>query len=184
MDLSGAESVTVFSTYDPRARRSTGSTNLYGELFYNVYKQNKLLILAGTSTLSAFDYNCIPSASVASIVSYGWQLTRTRLIRSETYALLRKNPQSADNGMSREFRLIGAGASDLLMRPPEPCFDGFLGSRSVYLFSHNKVHSAAYGSTSFTSTELPLQVDSLLGILDGDVAVVVSGAEVYMIKLP
>ncbi|MDR2505547.1 MAG: hypothetical protein LBD16_05505 [Oscillospiraceae bacterium] len=183
MDLEGAETKTVFSTYDPRSGRSTGSADIFDQLIYNVYKQNKLLMLAGTSSLTAYDYNCTQSTAIASVTAYGWQLARTRAVRNETYALLRKNPQSADNRMTREFRLV-ASASDLQLRPPEPCFDGLLGSRGVYLFSAGKVYSAPYGSAAFTATDLPVQIDSLLCILEGDVAIAASGAEVYILKLP
>ena len=183
MDINGAEPLTVFSTYDPRGRRSTGNVSIADQLVYNVYWHNRWLMLAGTNTLTAYDYNCTAVADRAPTIVYGWQQIQSRAVRNDTLALFRRTEHGADAGMTRALRLIGA-STDTLLRLPVPAVDALLGSRGVYAFTRDKVYVCAYGSTVFTPHELHMPLDYVIATLDDDVAVFASGAEVYMIKLP
>jgi len=183
IDVNGSEPLNVFSTYDPRSRRSTGTVNLSDQLIYDVFWHNRWLMLAGTNSFTAFNYNCIPASDRSSVIVYGWQLVQSRAVRNDMPALFRRNAQAAEAGMTRAFRLVGS-SSDVLLRLPEPCLEGLLGSKGVYAFTNDGVYVCAYGSTSFARHDLPVPLDSVIAMLDNDVAVIASGGEVYMIKLP
>lgn len=183
IDLMNASPTTLLNTYEPRSRASTGNETLMDQLVYHVYTQNKWLMLVNNVSITAYDYNCRPVAGQTPVTIYGWQLARTRAIQNDTLALM-TNPPAPDGSRSmRALRLISRGG-DQMLRLPEPVFDALLGSRSVYAFMSTKVYVAPYGQTSFTPRELPIQIDQVLDMLEGNVAVLASGADVYLYKLP
>jgi len=183
LDLHGSSPATKLNTYDPRSRSSTGAATLPNELVYRVYIQNRWLMLVSSVSIHAYNYNCTPVAGQSPATIYGWQLTRTMAAQSDTYALLTR-PAEADGSRSmRTVRLISRN-SDQLLRLPSECFDALLGSRGVYGFSSDMVYTARYGQTRFSSYQLEIQVDRVLDMLEGDIAVLASKDEVYLYKLP
>lgn len=70
------------------------------------------------------------------------------------------------------------------MRLLSPCFASGLNSRGVYAFGSNVIYHAAYGQKTFQATYLSYTLTDYICMLEGGRAVLVSGNDVFILKLP
>lgn len=182
LDVGGSTPMSRLSTYEP-GKLDTGAVELADDLVYMVYPHNNNLMVVDTSTIRTFNYKCVEQTDPAAVLVYGWQVRQVKTMGRNTYALLERMPSAATNDIFSEIRVVTNYASTGY-RLPSPCFASGISDKGVYGFGTNVVFHAPYGTNVFKATYLNFQMTELLCMLDGGRAVVASGNEVFIIKLP
>jgi hypothetical protein len=183
LDVAGNAPVTQLSTYEP-GRMSTGVAELDNEMVYRVYQRDDLLMAADTSKIRAYNYRCVEQTDMAPVLIYGWTIRDVRTVARNTQVLLEEMPKGGSNsGLFSDLRLV-TNDNVTMLRLLSPCFGSGLSDAGVYGFADNAVYFAPYGSHAFTPYYLTFGVDKLHCILDGGVAVVSYGNQVFTLDLP
>lgn len=183
LDIAGNTPITNLSTYEP-GRMSTGAVELQDELVYRVYPHGNDLMVADTTTIRTYNYKCVEQTDLASMLIYGWQVKQVRTVNNRTtYTLLEHMPDSGDQPEFSEVRLA-TNYQVQSLRLLTPCFASGLSEKGVYGFSRNVIYYAPYGTNTFKATSLGFDVTGFLCMLDGGRAVLASGNDVFIMKLP
>lgn len=182
IDLKSNVPITTVSTHDP-GRMLMGRQELNNQLVYNLYTQDTLLMLVDTSQIRAFDYRCVQQENISPVLVYGWQMVDVRTVGKATYSLFQHMPQSNDSLYFSELKLV-SNQNAQPIRLLSPCFASGLNDKGVYGFSTSTIYFAPYGSSTFKSTILNYQLTKFICMLDGGRAVLASGNEVFIQKLP
>ena len=182
LDLNGNAPMTSISTHEP-GRLLMGRQELNNQLVYSVYPQDNLLMLVDTSQIRAYDYKCMLQVTVPPVLVYGWQLSDVRAVGKNTYSLFQYMPQSNDSLYFSELKVVSNQNAQSL-RLLSPCFASALGDKGVYCFSNSTIFFAPFGSVTFSSTVLSYQISNFICMLDGGRAVLASGNDVFILKLP
>lgn len=181
LDINGTTPISNLSTYEP-GQKLTGAVELQDDLVYSVYPHNNNLMVVDTSRVRTFNYKCVEQTEFASVLVYGWQLKQTKAIGRNTYALFEQMPQSGNQASFSELRVLVNDKMQSL-RLMSPCFASGLSEKGVYGFSQDTLHYAAYGSPTVKSTPLTFPITDFVCMLNGGRAVVVSGTDVFIMKL-
>lgn len=182
LDLNSNAPITNISTHEP-GRLLLGKQELNNQLIYNIYMQDNMLMLVDTTQIRAFSYKCVAQANISPVLVYGWQMVDLRTVGRNTYSLFQHMPQASDTLSFSELRLVNNQTVSSL-RLLSPCFASGLNDKGVYGFSETAIFFAPYGSGAFKTTSLPYAVSDFVCMLDGGYAVLVSGNEVFLQKLP
>ena len=183
LDIEGTAPISNLTTYEP-GKRITGAVDLNNKLVYNIYVHNNLLMLADTSNIRAYDYQCVEQTDLGNVLIYGWRVESSRQVgRSTTYALLEPMASAPSGATFSELRLVN-NYTPISMRLLSPCFASGLNSRGVYAFGSNVIYHAAYGQKTFQASYLSYTLTDYICMLEGGRAVLVSGNDVFILKLP
>lgn len=182
LDLNSNVPITNISTHEP-GRLLLGKQELNNQLIYNLYLQDTTLMLVDTTQIRAYSYKCVSQANISPILVYGWQMVDLRTVGRNTYSLFQHMPQSSDTFYFSELRLVN-NQTVTSLRLLSPCFASGLNDKGVYGFSDTAIYYAPYGSGTFKTTSLPYVINDFICMLDGGYAVLVSGNEVFLQKLP
>lgn len=182
LDIQGNAPISNLSTYEP-GRMSTGAVELSDELVYQIYEHNNLLMLVDTDTITAYDYKCVEQTNIAPILVYGWQMAGLRTAGNKTYALLAPQQDVGAGALFSELRLVTNYATQAL-RLHSPCFASGLNERGVYGFGNNVVYFIPYGESAVRATYLTYTLTDFICMLGGGRAVMASGNDVFIMKLP
>lgn len=182
LDINSNAPISHLSTHEP-GKMSTGAVELQDDLVYSIYTYNNNLMVVDTSKVRTFSYKCVEQTDSASILVYGWQVKQVRTIGRNTYALFEQMPQVGNTPSFSELRLI---TNDKMgsIRLLSPCFASGLSDKGVYGFGTDVIYYAPYGTASVRTTRLTYPVTDFVCMLDGGRAVMVSGTEVFIMKLP
>lgn len=180
LDTTGTVISTELQTFQP-GRLSTGSSSLGEHIAYMVYYSGGLLNVVDTRQITHYDYRAIKQG--ADTLIYGYTMQEVRQAGGVTYQLLIP-VQEIDEGVSINNVRLMAGGIDRVLHLPDACLAASLGTRCVYGFSSNAVYVCEFGHTTFESHSLPISVTAVLGMIEGDRAVVASGSEIYVVELP
>lgn len=182
LDLNSNAPITSISTHEP-GRLLMGRQDLNNQLIYNVYPNGNQLMLVDTTQIRAFNYRCVLQPDVKPVLVYGWQMVDLRTVGKNTYSLFQHMPQSSDTLSFSELRLVNNQTASSL-RLLSPCFASGLNDKGVYGFSENAIYFAPYGSNTFKTTSLPYVLTDFICMLDGGYAVLATGSDVFIQKLP
>lgn len=183
LDIDSSSPISVLSAYEP-GRMLTGGIEL-SSMVYHIYMHNNLMMVTDASTIRAFNYKCVEQTDPSAMMVYGWQINDVRAVGRNTHVLLEPAPGSGTGeGITySELRLI-TNTTTHSLRLLTPCFASGLGDKGVYGFGSSVIYYAPYGSKTFTATHLTYTISDFICMLDGGRAVVASGDEVYVLKLP
>lgn len=182
LDVNGNAPMVNLSTYEP-GKMSTGAVELPDELAYYVYIHNNNLMVVDTSKIRTYNYKCVEQTDIASVLVYGWQIQQVQAVGRNTYALLQQMPSAGDVSTFSELRLV-TNYSVKSLRLLTPCFASGLSEKGVYGIGANVIYYAPYGTTTFKATNLTYTISNFVCMLNGGQAVIVSGNDVFITKLP
>lgn len=180
LDTTGTVISTELQTFQP-GRLSTGSSSLGEHVAYMVYFSDGQLNVVDTRQITHYDYRVIKQGTDTLI--YGYTMQEQRQIGGVNYQLLIPSQEIGSGVAINNVRLMTASVNRVL-HLPDTCLAASLGSRCVYGFSQNAVYACEYGQTTFEAYALPVTVTAVLGMIEGDRAVVASGSEIYVVELP
>lgn len=180
LDTTGTVISTRLETYQP-GRYSTGSRSLGEHIAYLVYFADGLLNVVDTRQITHYDYRVIKQGSDTLI--YGYTMQEHKQIGTTMVQLLIP-VQEINSGISINNIRLMTGNVDRVLHLPDTCIAAVLGSRCVYAFSPNAVYVCRYGETTFRAHAMSVSVTGVLGMLEGDRAVIASGSEIYVVELP
>lgn len=182
LDHNSTTPIMNITTWEP-GRMSTGGIELPDRLIYKLYMHNNLLMVVDTTKITPYNYRMVEQTDLQSITIYGWQVTQVVQNDRNTYALLEQIPTTGSSDTFSEIRVVTNYRAQS-MRFLSPCFASGLTEKNIYGFGENSIYYAPYGATSFKSMTLNYTLTDLVCMLSGNRAVVLSGNEVYIIKLP
>lgn len=182
LDLNSNVPITNISTHEP-GRLLMGRQELNNQFVYNIYTQDNLLMLVDTAQIRAYNYKCVRQDNVSPVLVYGWQMVDVRTVGKSTYSLFQHMPQSSDSLYFSELKLVNSQNAQSL-RLLSPCFASGLNDKGIYCFSNSTIFYAPYGSNTFKSTVMPIEITDFICMLDGGRAVLASGRDVFIQKLP
>lgn len=183
LDTSGTVLSTILKTYQP-GKLSTGNTTLGEQIAYKVFYYDGYLRVVDTRKIASYDYKIKQDSSTPEdVLIYGWYMQDVKTVGKTTYQLFVPAPE-LDGSLAASDLRIKTGSSDTVVHLPVECISAYLGSNAVYGFSNTHVYMCYYGSNVFTTYTLPVQITGVTGMLSGNNAVVSSGADVSVIKLP
>lgn len=183
LDIDGNVPITNIATYEP-GRLSTGAAELDNTLVYRVYLHNNMLMLADTNWIRTYNYKCVEQADISPVLVYGWQIGEVRGVGKNTYALLEQVPSSGSASTFSELRMVTNFSTQASFRLLSPCFASGLGDKGVYAFGDDVIYHIPYGTNTVKPTRLSYTLTDFICTLDGGRAVLVSGTEVFVQKLP
>jgi len=185
LDVAGQVPISNLATYEP-GRMSTGAVELNDTIIYDIYEHDDYLMVCDMSKITVYNYKCVEQKDIASVLTYGWQVCDTRPVGRTTYSLLtplQSATASSETASFAEIRLV-SNYSTQSMRLLSDCFAAGLTNKGVYGFGDNVIYYAPFGSKQFETHYLTYQITDLICMLDSGRAVLASGNDVFILKLP
>ncbi len=172
----------VLMTFEPN-KTITGNSVLGEELVYRVAYHNNRLVVVDTRQIRSFNYQIKEDSSILPVLIYGWYLQDMRQVGRDLVQLF--TPAEAQDGALSisDMRLL-IGENNRVIHPPSPCVGAVLGSKAMYGFARNQIYMCRYGDTFFSAVTLPIQVTRVIGVTQGDCAIVAENNDVYLVQLP
>ena len=180
LDTTGTVISTELQTFQP-GKLSTGKSSLGEHVAYSIYHADGLLNIVDTRQIMHYNYRALEEKQ--STLIYGYTMEDVRTVGGTTYQLLIPAQETTEGIHINNVRLM-YGATDRVLHLPSECIDAKIGTRSVYGFSPNAVYVCRFGETSFNSYALPVNITAVLGMIEGNRAIVASGSEIYVVELP
>lgn len=182
LDTYGTVPSVTMQTFTPGSL-AVGTEELGEQLAYRVYYHNARLYVVDTWQIRKYDYRLKEDTTSEATLIYGWYLQDIKDVGRNLMELLVQTPNSDGNLRASDLRLI-SNTSDRVLHLPAECFGAALGTHSAYGFSTNYVYACRYGENSFSTYVLPYPMDTYLGMVDNNCAILASGADIYLIELP
>ncbi len=181
LDVAGQVPISKLSTYEP-GKMATGAAEMNDTIIVNVYENGDYLLVSDLNRIAAYNYKCVEQQDISDVLVYGWEICDVRRVGKTSYSLLR--PVGSGSGQEfTEIRLV-SGMNSQAMRMISGCFAAGLSDRGVYGFGSNVIFFAPFGSKSIKAEYLTYQITDFVCMLDGGRAVLVSGSDVFILKLP
>ncbi len=183
LDVYGSVPGTTLNTFKV-AQMNTGEVSLGENLIYRVlYSGTKLSVLS-TRQLRQYDYRGTLDEAATRLV-YGWQLIYDHVGSGEAQLLFGRADQTDDMNALTDLRYL-CGKEDKRFTLPNTCVGAAIFNNRVYAFSEKTLYRADLGSQRFSAVNLGVGdgVTGYIGCLEGGVALLASGMDVYAVTLP
>lgn len=188
LDSTGTLPSCTVDIYKP-SKKQTGSIFQMDQVFYRVIPRSGQICCVGTDYMSVHDYVGGEKENQR-VQLYGWTLAAYESGSDDPLMLFAPNAQSEGEIEIRDLRCI-RGTKEQMLHLPVKCSFLACEGDTIYGFSGSKLAVAVYGSHECNlysmpvgSDGRPLEVTKLFGITSDRVAVVRSGSELYLVKLP
>lgn len=182
VDVDGNAPITSLKTYEP-GRMTVGSIELDNELVYKVYSYNNDLMVVNTTKMQVYNYKCVEKLDIDPVLAYGWYVQDVRQVGKTIYTLLEEMPTGGDTTLFSELRLV-TNSQTSMMRLLTPCFGSGLSEKGVYGIGDSMIYFAPYGQTLFKTFPMGYPIDGFVCMLDGGRAVIRTGNDIRILKLP
>lgn len=182
VNTEGTVPLCSISTYRP-GKMLAGTVTDTEQILYKVMFQSTQIRVVGSSYLRTYNYHGAEQNQHRKLV-YGWYLMGVE--EDVDNPLMAFVPTSQTGGVANvtDVRLI-RGDQETTIRLPIACFKLFTKGDCLYAFSNQYVLVYRMGDTKPTAYKLPLSyVENVLGVCDGNSAIVTSGSSVYLVPLP
>lgn len=181
LDTEGTVPMSQLTTYRP-GRMQSGNITDSDQVIYRVMFQSPNVYTIGTTYARVYDYTGVEDASRRTLV-YGWYLMDAG--GSGENALMAFAPMAQVDGKINvsDVRIM-CGNEERTVRMPFPCFSLAVRNNRVYGFSQEYVMSIGLNDEKASVMQLPVVCDGMLGITEGNQAILVSGSSVYLVTLP
>lgn len=181
MNTEGTIPICQISTYRP-GKMLAGTVQDSEQILYRVMFQSSQIRAVGSTYLRSYDYTGKELTQYRKLV-YGWYLMGVE--DDVDNPLMAFVPSGSSGGVSdvSDVRLI-RGDVDETIRLPVPCFRLFTKGDQLYAFSNQYVLVYRLGDTKPAAYRLPMVIESVVGVADGNAAIVTSGNAVYLVPLP
>ena len=181
LDTEGTVPMSQLTTYRP-GRMQSGNITDSEQILYQVMFQSPNVYTIGTTYARVYDYTGVEDTTRRTLV-YGWYLMDTGGIGED--AMMAYAPMAQVDGEvhASDVRIL-CGNVDRTVRMPFPCFSLAVRNNRVYGFSQEYVMSIGLNDAKATVSQLPVACDSMLGITEGNQAILTSGNSVYLVTLP
>lgn len=181
LNTEGTVPICTITTYRP-GKILAGTVTDVDQILYKVMFQSTQIRAVGTTYLRTYNYQGTEIADKRKLV-YGWYLMGVE--KDVDNPLMAFVPSSQTGGVANvsDVRLI-RGDSDQTIRLPVPCFKLFTKNDTLYAFSNNYVLVCRLGESKPTAYRLPMYIENVVGVVDGNAAIVSSGDVTYLVPLP
>ena len=181
LDTSGTVPSCTVSTYRP-GRRIVGSISDGEQVIYRAMFQSSQILCAGDTYLKTYDYNGKENVDKRTKV-YGWTLADADDAADNPLMAYVPNGQYDGSTQMRDVRMIRGGTSQIV-RMPFGCTSLVCSGNRVYGFSNEGyIMVAELGRQQVNAYRISVAFEEVIGVADGNVAILKQGSTISLISL-
>lgn len=181
LDSAGSTPTCQISTFIP-GKRETGTIEDAEQVIYQVMFRSNYIAAVGTNYLRLYDYTANEKKNLRTTV-YGWYMDAVDKRSDDPLMLFVPNQQVEGTIAISDVRMI-RGSSEYIVHLPVVCKMLLADGSTMYGFSQEYLACCTFGEKKVTVYNLPILVDTVIGITTDHTAVVTSGGSIYLIRLP
>lgn len=181
LNTQGSIPTCTISTYRP-GKMITGSISDTDQIIYKVIFHSSTVEAFGLTYAKTYDYTCIEDQDARKLI-YGWFLKDFE--DTEGYTLQAYVPTDQTDGTNgiRDLKMV-YGTYSRTARFPFAAKMIECKAGRIYGFSDQYVMSIGPGESKFSTYELPVRMERVVGMTESKKAVVISGGTVYLVSVP
>lgn len=181
LDTNGTTPSCTISTYRP-GKRLVGSITDSEQTLYRATFQQSQITCVGDTFIRAYTYNGSEDAARRRLV-YGWTLVDADERSDDPLMVFTLNSEYDGSTDLQDVKLV-RGTQEHIIRMPYPCVSLLASGDKVYGFSRSGfVMIGSLNDQKVEAYQITLNFDTVYGMLDGDIAVLGNGADVYLLSL-
>ncbi|MBE5807363.1 MAG: hypothetical protein E7317_03365 [Clostridiales bacterium] len=181
LDTNGTTPSCTVNTYRP-GKRLVGSITDSEQTLYNATFQSSQISCVGDTFVRAYTYNGAEDAARRKLV-YGWTLVDVDENSDDPLMLFTLNGEFDGTTEIHDVKMM-RGLDEQIIRMPFGCVDLLAADDKVYGFSKSGyVMIGHMGEQKVEAYQITLSFDTVYGLLDGGIAVLGNGSEIYMLSL-
>lgn len=182
LDTKGTVPMCTVNTYKPGIMQ-TGAIVDSEQVVDRVLFSDSKIKVVGTNYIRTYDYKGKELSDPPRQLVYGWHLQDARELNKALKMLFVRTTQADGILRATDLRLIDETSESSVHLPAE-CFAALAGDRQVYAFATKYLFACEYGKSQTSTYVMPVAADRVLGLTSNNRAIIVSGDDVYLVRMP
>ncbi|MBQ8087166.1 MAG: hypothetical protein IJ074_11615 [Clostridia bacterium] len=181
LDTNGTAPACTVSTYRP-GKRLVGSITDSEQTLYHVNFQSSQICCTGNTYMRVYAYNGTEEAAKRKLV-YGWTLVDADTGSDNPLMAFTLNDEFDGASLIRDVRML-RGTEEQTVRMPYGCMDIVASEDKIYGFSTDGyIMIGRMGQQRVDAYQISLKFDQVYGVINGNIAVLGNGNEIYLLSL-